>query len=167
MLLSAVQQSESAIYIHRSPLFWIYFPFRSSSYLFYTYVCLVAQLCPTFWDPMESSLPGSSVHGISRKEYWSGLPFLTPGHLQAPGIKPGSLVSPALADKLFTISAAYILYISSVQFSRVPLFTTPWIAARQASLSITNSQNSLKLTSIESVMPSSHLIHCRPFSSCP
>ena len=39
---------------------------------------------------------------------------------------------------------------------------TPWIAARQASLSITNSQSSLKLTSIESVMPSSHLILCRP-----
>ena len=48
---------------------------------------------------------------------------------------------------------------SSVQsLSRVGLFATPWIAARQASLSITNSQSSLKLTSIESVMPSSHLI---------
>ena len=53
--------------------------------------------------------------------------------------------------------------ISSVQsLSRVPLFTTPWIAARQASLSITNSRSSLKLVSIESVMPSSHLILCRP-----
>ena len=52
---------------------------------------------------------------------------------------------------------------SSVQsLSRVPLFATPWIAARQASLSITNSQSSLKLMSIESVMPSSHLILCSP-----
>ena len=52
---------------------------------------------------------------------------------------------------------------SSVQsLSRVQLFATPWIAARQASLSITNSQSSLRLTSIESVMPSSHLILCRP-----
>ena len=51
---------------------------------------------------------------------------------------------------------------SSVQsLSRVRLFATPWIVARQASLSITNSQSSLKLTSIESVMPSSHLILCR------
>ena len=51
------------------------------------------------------------------------------------------------------------LIISSVQsLSHVWLFATPWIAARQASLSITNSQSSLKLTSIESVMPSSHLI---------
>ena len=46
--------------------------------------------------------------------------------------------------------------------SRVQLFATPWIAARQASLSITNSRSSLRLTSIESVMPSNHLILCRP-----
>ena len=52
---------------------------------------------------------------------------------------------------------------SSVQsLSRVRLFATPWIAARQASLSITNSRSSLRLTSIESVMPSSYLILCRP-----
>ena len=52
---------------------------------------------------------------------------------------------------------------SSVQWlSRVWLPATPWIAARQASLSITNSQSSPRLTSIESVMPSSHLILCRP-----
>ena len=52
---------------------------------------------------------------------------------------------------------------SSVQLlSPVQLFATPWIAARQASLSITNSWNSLRFTSIESVMPSSHLILCRP-----
>ena len=46
--------------------------------------------------------------------------------------------------------------------SRVRLFVTPWIAARQASLSITNSRSSLKLMCIESVMWSSHLILCRP-----
>ena len=52
---------------------------------------------------------------------------------------------------------------SSVQsLSRVQLFATPWIAARQASLSITNSQSSLKLKSVKSVMPSSHLILCSP-----
>jgi len=52
---------------------------------------------------------------------------------------------------------------SSVQsLSHVQLFATLWIAARQASLSITNSRSSLRLTSIESVMPSSHLILCRP-----
>ena len=46
--------------------------------------------------------------------------------------------------------------------SRVQLFSTPWTAAHQASLSITNSQSLLKLMSIESVMPSNHLILCCP-----
>ena len=56
----------------------------------------------------------------------------------------------------------------SVQsLSHVQLFATPWIAARQASLSITNCRSSLKLTSIESVMPSSHLILCRPLLLLP
>ena len=56
----------------------------------------------------------------------------------------------------------------SVQLlSRVRLFVTQWIAACQASLSITNSWSSLKLTSIESVMPSSHLILCRPLFLLP
>ena len=57
---------------------------------------------------------------------------------------------------------------SSVQsLSHVRLFATPWIAARQAALSITNSQSSLRLTSIESVMPSSHLILCHPLLLLP
>ena len=57
---------------------------------------------------------------------------------------------------------------SSVQLlSRVRFFATPWTAARQASLSITNSQSSLKLTSIESVMPFNHLILCRPLLLLP
>ena len=57
---------------------------------------------------------------------------------------------------------------SSVQsLSRVWLFATPWIAARQAPLSITNSHSLLKLMSIELVMPSSHLILCRPLLLLP
>ena len=56
----------------------------------------------------------------------------------------------------------------SVQsLSRVRLFATPWIVARQASLSITNSRSSLRLTSIKSVMPSSHLILCCPLLLLP
>ena len=55
-----------------------------------------------------------------------------------------------------------VTHVSSVQsLSRVQLFATTWIAACQASLSITNSWSLLKLTSIESVMPSNHLILCR------
>ena len=57
---------------------------------------------------------------------------------------------------------------SSVQsLSHVQLFVTPWITALQASLSITNSWSSLRLMSIESVMPSSHLILCRPLLLLP
>ena len=51
---------------------------------------------------------------------------------------------------------------SAQPLSRVQRFATPWTAARQASLSITNSQSLLNLMSIESVMPSNHLILCRP-----
>ena len=62
----------------------------------------------------------------------------------------------------------FILWIHSVQsLSCVRLFATPWITARQASLSITNSLSSLILMSIESVMPSSHLILCRPLLFLP
>ena len=58
--------------------------------------------------------------------------------------------------------------VSSVQLlSCVQLFVTPWIAALQASLSINNSWSSLRLTSIESVMPSSDLILCRPLLLLP
>ena len=61
-----------------------------------------------------------------------------------------------------------VLYIRSDQsLSRVRLFATPWITAHQASLSITNSRSSLRLTSIESVMPSSHLILCHPLLLLP
>ena len=61
-----------------------------------------------------------------------------------------------------------ISYFSSAQsLSRVRLFATPGIAARQASLSFTNSRSSLRLTSIESMMPSSHLILCRPLLLLP
>ena len=52
-------------------------------------------------------------------------------------------------------------------FSRVQLFATPWTTARQASLSITNSQSLPKLVSIDSVMPSNHLILCRPLLLLP
>ena len=56
-----------------------------------------------------------------------------------------------------------IIQLSSVQLlNHIRIFMTPWIAAHQASLSITNSQSSLKLMSIESVIPSNHLILCRP-----
>ena len=64
------------------------------------YVCV--QSCLTLSDPMDCSPPGSSVHGILQAKYWSGPPFLSPGELPQPGIKPTSLASPALAGGFFT-----------------------------------------------------------------
>ena len=72
----------------------------------------------------------------------------------------------------WTLSSLYSFF-GSVQFSSVQphshvwLFATPWVAARQASLSITNSRSSLKLTCIELVMPFSHLILCCPLPPAP
>ena len=65
-------------------------------------VCAIAQSCLTLCSPVDCSLPGSSVHGISQQEYWSGLPFPSPGDLPDPGIQPASLAPPALAGEFFT-----------------------------------------------------------------
>ena len=60
-----------------------------------------------------------------------------------------------------------IVHVVSLQLSHARMFVTPWTAARQVSLSITNSQSLLKLMSIESVMPSNHLILCHPLLLLP
>ena len=59
------------------------------------------------------------------------------------------------------------VFISVQLLNHVQLFATPWIAARQASMYITNSQSQLRLTSIESVMPSNHHILCHPLLLLP
>ena len=60
---------------------------------------LVAKSCTTLCDPVNCSLPGSSVHGFPRQEYWSGLPFPSPEDLPDSGIKP---LSPALQVDSYT-----------------------------------------------------------------
>ena len=138
VLVSAVQQHESAICIHVSPPSRppLPYPSRLSQSTKLTSLCYTAaaaakslQSCPTPCDPIDGSPPGSS------------------------------------ATSYFTV----IVYVSqSVQsLSHVQLFATPWTAARQASLSITNSWRLLKPMSIESVMPSNHLILCHPFLLLP
>ena len=78
-----------------------------------------------------------------------------------------------LATLLYDIISNKLIHYSSVQFSSVQslscvrVVAIPWIAASQASLSITNSRSSLRLTSIESVMPSSHLILGHPLLLLP
>ena len=84
--------------------------------------------------------------------------------------RPAWVCSPAhlftcsvTSGKCFKTSGLFLHGYSSVQLhSHVQLFATAWTTARQASLSLTNSQSLLKLMFIESVMPSSHLILCRP-----
>ena len=72
-------------------------------------------------------------------------------------VKPMGFTVIMYGCKCWTIKKAVVIVQS---LSRVQLFATPWTAARQASLSITNSRSSLKLMSIQSVMPSNHLILC-------
>ena len=71
----------------------------------------VSQSCLTLCDPTDGSLPGSGSMGFSRQEYWSGLPFLSPGDLPNPGVEPGSpalqtnaLPSEPLGKPDFTLS---------------------------------------------------------------
>ena len=107
---------------------------------------------------------------FSRQEYWSGLPCPPPEDPPNPGIEPPSPVAPALQVDSLLLShwgSIYVQFSSVQSLSRVQLFATPWIAARQAFLSITNFQSLPKLMSIKSVMPSSHLILCHPLLLLP
>ena len=84
------------------------------------------------WPLGLYSLRASSVHGISRQEYWSGLPFHTPGDLPDPNMDLVSFMSPQWVGGFFQLSS-----VQSLSF--VLLFVTPWTTAHQSSLSITNS----------------------------
>ena len=106
-------------------------------------------------------LPTSSISGV----------FYSPelklcSHLK---LSPHPLSPPLpLASMNVLSDSMNMTILSSVQLlSCVRLSATPWTAARQASLSITNSRSSPRLMSIESVMPSSHLILCRPLLLLP
>ena len=110
--------------------------------------CSVTKSCPPLWDPRDCSRPGLPVLSIPQ----SLLKFV-----------PTELAIPS--NQLDLIS---VIQFSSVQpLSRLWLFVTPWTAARQASLSITNSWSLLKPMPVESVMPSNHLILCRPLLLSP
>ena len=66
---------------------------------------LVTQLCPTLCDPIDCSSQAPLSMELSRKEYWSGLPFPPPGDLPDSGIKLTCLVSPALLGGVYTTEA--------------------------------------------------------------
>ena len=97
------------------------------------------QPCSTLCDPIDGSPPGFPIPGIlqARTLEWVAISFSNAWKWKAKG----------------------------KSLSHVRLFVTPWISARQASLSITNSWSLLKFMSIESVMPSNHLILCHPWDS--
>ena len=87
---------------------------------------------------------------VNRPEAWTNLWVL-----HCDWKNPFGLKTTGLASRMGQFSSLQLL-------SHVRLFVTPWITARQASLSITNSQSLPRLMSIESVMPSNHLVLCRP-----
>ena len=70
---------------------------KTNCTLFHACVCaMLIQLCPTLWDPTDCSHQAPLSIGFPRQEYWSGLPFPSPGYLPDSGIEPTSPVSPAL-----------------------------------------------------------------------
>ena len=127
-------------------------------------------------NPWDCSPQSSLPMDFSQQEYWSGAPFPPLRDLPNTRIKHLSHLCLALAGWFFTTSttweAQHIHWcmdkfsqsFNSVQFSYsvVSDSATPWTAARQASLSISNSRSLLKLMSIELVIPSKHLILCCP-----
>ena len=114
---------------------------------------------------MDCSPPGSSVHGILQARILECIAVsLSRGSCRP---RDWTWVS-CTAGRFFMVCTTREALFSSVQsLSRLRVFATPWIAARQPSLSITNSRSSLRLMSIESVMASAISSSVVPFSSCP
>ena len=121
----------------------------------------VASVMSDCLRPRDYSPPGFSVHGILQAILeWVAMPS-SRGSSQSRD-RTTSFMSPGFAGGFLTTQ------FSSVQsFSHVRLSVTPWTAAHEASLSFTNSQSLFKLMSIKSVMPSNHLILCRPLLLLP
>ena len=87
----------------------IFFFFLSNLYV--CVQCSVTQLCLSFCDPMDCSLPDSSVRVFSRQEYYSGLPFPISGDLPNSEIEPTSLASPAFTGGFFTTAPGKPIYL--------------------------------------------------------
>ena len=134
-------------------------PLLACSYLLSC--CSITQSCPTLCDPTNYSLAVSSWD-FQGKKTEVGCHFLLQGIVPTQGLNPCLLHWQTESLPLHHLSE--LLFVQSL--SCVQLFATPWTAACQASLSFTISQDLLKLMSIESVMPSNHLILSRLFSSC-
>ena len=110
------------------------------------------------------------VQKITWRRKWQPAPVFLPGksHGQRKlvGYSPWGLEESETIRRLNHLHNLGSVHITERLLSLVSLFATPWTAACWASLSITNSRSLLKLISIESVVPSNHLILCVPFFSC-
>ena len=131
-------------------------------------MCGLTQSHAILCDPMDCSLPSSSVCGIFQARILEWVAISSSRRSSQP--RDWTHVSCILAGRFFTTEppGKYLCDLGSVQLlSRVWLFATAWTAARQASLSITNSQSLLKLMSSKLMMPSNHLIICCPLLLLP
>ena len=92
------------------------------------------QSCLTLCDPMDCSLPGSSVCGFSRQEYWSRLPCPLSGDLPNPEIKPESPMSPVLAQRFFTTRATgkpLATFILEKVLDSTPTGLPQWLSSKE------------------------------------
>ena len=113
--------------------------------------------CSSLENPRDGGAWWAAVYGVAQN--WTQLKWLS---------SSSSTIKNNLLFQVSNNPAHFMFNTSSVQsLSPVWLFVTPWIAAHQASLSITNSQSLLKFTSIQLVMPSSHLSLCGPLLLLP
>ena len=122
------------------------------------------QLCATPWTAAYQALPSM---GFSRQEYWSGVPLPSPVYTLSFIALQSKIVNFDLSTKCDTVLPFTHFGFVVQLLSRVRLFATLWTVARQASLSFNISQSLLKLMSIESMMPSNHLILCCPLLLLP
>ena len=96
----------------------------SNSYLFYQCMtCKHTQSCPTLWDSIICSPQSPPSMEFSRQEYWSRLPFLTPGDVPHLGIKSTSLSPPALSSRFFILPLSHTVHESLVKGDRTHIET--------------------------------------------
>ena len=137
-------------------------------------MCLCAQShshVQLFATPWTVSHQAPLSMGFSQQEYWRGQPFPFPRDLDTTVIEIIPFSEQTYGCWGDGVVRDFGMDMSIQSLSRIRLFVIPWTAASQASLSITSSWSLLKLMSVESVMPSNHLILCRPLllppSICP
>ena len=129
-------------------------------------LCSVTQSCPALCDPIDYSLPGSSIHGIFQARFleWVAISYFRESCWPRDQTHISCV---ALVGRFFiTGPPGNPLHMSSFIQSCLT-FAAPWIAAHQASLSSTISQNLLKFISVESVILSNYLIFCHPLLLLP